>query len=309
MKQILSIFFNSDRTYLSIVEPTRKGLKLVDIFATNQSVNFQLADDSEVFVAAAEIEAILGETQREIEEINIVFPTDQAMLRQLPSQQGLSNNEIIKLVKLEIKQEYPNINFDEFSAYVTPFKPLANEPEKILATIIPKNDISIAKKLLENLHLPINRIEVSQLSAHKAFLYNYPESAEQIVAFLAVQKQFIDVSLISKGELIYYNLVAYNNEKQIGEICEIEFNKLLMGHVSWIDFVYFFGSGLNKNILNYGNEALVNLGLFSGRLNPFRMFSTNLDERVRQYCDRTAHIYAPCIGSCIPDYHPTIKLV
>ena len=75
-----------------------------------------------------------------------------------------------------------------------------------------------------------------------------------------------------------------------------------------IDLAALFGIGLNYDVLTQVKGELSGLTNDVIRLNSFRMFSTDLDMRVKEYCARVAHIYPPCIGGCLPSYHQKIDL-
>src|SRR5690606_8724237 len=127
--------------------------------------------------------------------------------------------------------------------------------------------------------------------------------------FLSVQGQFMDISVLQKGKPIYYNLIALTDFKEIGELFEKEFTKIVPDYVSALDACYFFGAGLNKPVSMMLWETASLIGIYEAkRLNAFRMMKTNLSEREQQYCSRTLHIFPACTGAGLPSQHKIIKV-
>lgn len=308
MKQTLSIYFGTDRTYLTVVEPKSTGLELVYINSTQGAIDLENIDDESSLLAAQELEVYLSELHGDIGRIAVTLPSDSVLVTHIPGKKDLSQEDIVKLVNLEIRQNYPQFNFDDFTPSVIPLAPRLDGKEMLLAVIIPRKEYTSCKELLSTLKVPITSIEISQMSAHNALLYNYPEEKDKTAAVLNIGKQFVDISVITKGQPIYYNLASFQDKNKIGDLCEDEFSKILSEYVEFIDSAYFFGSELTLDLLNKANETIMGLVMESKRLNAFRMMSCNLDNRTNEYCIRTAHIYPPCIGACIPSYHDKTKL-
>jgi hypothetical protein len=179
----------------------------------------------------------------------------------------------------------------------------------MMGIIIPAFDYNACAKILKPVTKYIDKIEVSQFNAHSAFLYNYPEKAKNTVVLVGIQSNFVDISLVKNGKPVYYNLARLDSPDQIGELCENEFNKLTEEYVDVIHNSMFFGSALTKDMLIQTWEISMMLGIESEKLNAFRMTTTQLDERRREYCSRVSHIFAPCVGACVPAYHERYKLI
>jgi hypothetical protein len=149
--------------------------------------------------------------------------------------------------------------------------------------------------------IPLERIIISQFAAHAALLYNYPEHTGNTVALFTVQESFIDFSVLKKGKLVFYNLVSLPNHGELGAVCNAEIENMLAGqYVSYIDEAFLLGPGLTQATFT---AAISEISVPARRLNAFRMLTTNLSQRDRDYCVRTAHLYPPCIGAALPDIH------
>jgi len=108
---------------------------------------------------------------------------------------------------------------------------------------------------------------------------------------------------------VYYNLVSLPDLEKFGDSLEKEFDKLTSDYISHLDGLYFFGTGLKAEHIEIAKEKLSKKIPLIGRLNAFRMMTTSLSQREREYCSRVSHIFPPCIGGCFPAYHEHIQLV
>lgn len=308
MKRTLSIFFNIDRTYVTITEPNEKGLELLYLNSTNNNIDLENIDDDYAQRGVKELEVLLSSFDVEIDKISITIPAESVMVSQFPGRQGMEESELRKLISLEIRNAFPTFNPDDFTSNIVPLERRLDGQSLMLAVIIPKQIILSCIDILKAYDLPIENIEISQLSAHSAFLYNYPEMINNNVIIIGVQDQFMDVSIISNGKPIYYDLVSLSDKNDIGAVFEAEYEKLITTAVDHIDHAYFFGTGLTRDMYIAVWETSMLLGINVGRLNAFRMMTTNLNARDREYCSRTMHIFPPCIGASFPSYHERIKL-
>jgi hypothetical protein len=308
MKKILSVYFAEDRIYLVLAKPSDKGLILNWAGSTEHHVDFPNINDEPSILAAQELEAILtGLNMNEIGRVSVTLPADVALITQFPGKVDISMEHLQKMVDLEIRQAYPLFNYEDFSSSVHKLSPKNDGSQMMLAVILAKQDFENARKLMATLNKPISNIEINQINSHSAFLYNYPEKGWQTVGLMSVQKNFIDFSVLKAGVPSYYSLISHSG-RNIGEILNNEIEKISSIQSGKIDTLFFFGSGLNKELFDELSNAADELGLSNGRLNAFRMMKSDLDERQREYCSRTSHIFPGCIGGCIPSYHERIKL-
>jgi hypothetical protein len=308
MKQSLSVFFNNDRTYFAMFEKARNGLVLTYVNSTNYPVNFSRMDDENTKQAVMEVEEIIYGIKAELGRISVTLAGDNVLVSQIPGMKKIDVNELRKLVSFEIRQSYPQFNFDDFITNIIPFEPRLDAQNMMMAVIMPKQDLESCRELLQPLNQPVDNIEISQLNAHTAFMYNYPERSEQTVALFGIQGNFVDISVIRQGKPLYYNIAILQDLNKIGELCDSQFQKIIASYTRKIDGAFFFGSGLTKNLFKMASESAQIRGIESFRLNAFRMMGAKLEDREREYCTRVAHVYPPCIGGGIPAYHERFKL-
>lgn len=302
MERILSVYFNTSRVYLAVLEPIDKGVNLVYINSTDHTVDTEGGDDETSLLAQNEFSGLLAEIPKEIHKISVCLPTESVFISQIPGDSSLNTEDIKQLLSLEIRQTFPQHNREDFLSRVFQLAPRMDGKQMLIAEIIPKLVIKNVFKIFKNYDFQILNIDNSQFNAHNALLFNYPEEAEKAVALLNIQNHFIDISVLKNGEPLYYNLVKFNDNAQFSSICEEEFGKLMTDYIDYIENAYFFGSGLTADLFGTAKDVLAGFLMTAKRLNAFRMVSTGLSARHREYCSRTAHIYPPCIGAAIPKY-------
>lgn len=308
MGNMLSVYFSSDRTYLSVVEPGSKGLNLKYINSTENPIDLENPDDLENMMAVKELKDLLAEIENPIDRVSVTLPADTVLVTKIPSKKNMQFEEIKKLVELEIRNAYPQFNYKDFIPSVLKFEPKLDGKEIMLAVIIPKINFISCRDILMELNTPISNIEISQLNSHSAFMYNYPERNKETVAIVGVGQQFVDVSVIKAGIPVYYNLAKLKDKEMIGDVCLEEFERITKNYAERIDSAYLFGEGLNIDMLVIAQSFLMGTVENVGKLNGFRMFTSQLDKRQRDYCSRMAHVFPPCIGGNMPSYYQKIKM-
>lgn len=308
MGRIISIYFNIDRTYLTVVNNTPSGLSLDYVNSTNHRVDIENFNSEESNLGITELYKIFNEINMELSILTVTLSSETIPVTQFPGTPDLSKSDLLELAEFELKQIYPHFNFTDFSVSIVPFEPRKNGSMSYFASFMPKENHDIIEQILAPLNLPIKNIEVSQFNAHSAFLYNYPEMADKVVAILGYQGQFLDLSVLKNGKPIYYNLSSLSNENDIPDIIDKEYNKLIADYVDQVDAAYYFGNALNKvNSIMMWESCSLMMVMEAKRLNAFRMMKSSLDQRQKDYCSRVFHLYPPCIGGCMPSKHEVIK--
>jgi len=79
-------------------------------------------------------------------------------------------------------------------------------------------------------------------------------------------------------------------------------------YVPYVETAFFFGSGLTIDIYAQGENKLAEMMMTTARFNSFRLVTTSLEQRDKDYASRTAHIYPACIGAAIPPFHKSLYL-
>lgn len=305
MEPTISIYFDNDRTYLALFEPDNKGLSLAYINSTNAPIDFANALEFEDSAGVAQLNELIMEIAGAASKCSVSLPMESVFAHQFPAPIGLSPSETQDLLRLEISQHFPHHDAKEFTSSVFPLYPKLNQTQMMLAIILEKNTLSLLNMIVTQLYSELDRVEVAQLSAHNALAYNYPEFSNQTIAVFGVQGNYMDVSVMKNNQLAYYHLIPLNRGDNVGEKCENEIQKILEEYVPFIDSAFLFGSHLNKIMLD---QAINKLSIPVQRINTFRMLTTTLGERERQYCSRIAHILPPCVGAILPSINRSIVL-
>ncbi len=310
MSKTVSIFFNTDRTYLTLINAEADGLELEYLSATEHRIDLESPDTEQSLLGQSELNELLNQVKEmNFDRVAITMPAENVLVNKIPGNRDMNADDIRKLVNFEIRQNFHQFRFQDFSVSITPLAPGNDKKETMLCVIVPNDVLKAATGFIKPLSQMIDFIEISQLNAHSAFMYNYPELAEKNIAIVSVQDQFIDISLSKAGTPGYYNLASYDSIEQIGEVIEQEFQKILSESAETIDGAYFFGNKLTKDAMLACWETSMMLGIEAKRLNPFRLMRTNLNEREKEYCSRTYQLYPPAVGGSLPLYHKRIKLI
>lgn len=308
MRKILSIFFNNDRAYAARLELTETGIKVSKIDATEKRLDLLALTEQDSIDASAELQEFVFEMGEDADEVRVTFSMDAAFARQLPNASNATKEELSKLVNFEIRQAFPSLDPKEFETRIIEFAPRVDGTKNYFAAILDKRLINAAKMIIEILK-PIDRFEISQMNAHNAFLYNYPEYADNSALFIGAQDSFIDISLIQKGQPIYYNLIALQDRDNLAPTVIQELEKAQMDCVAFVDCIVFFGSGLTNASLDKAKSELLGMASYVGKLNPFRMALADLSDRQKQYCSRIAHILPPLIGAALEPQYKLIEVI
>jgi len=308
MSKTISVFYNIDRTYVTLVEMKYDGLELLYLNSTENRIDLENLESDESLLGFQELSEIFNHIGNDFNRISITLPAENVFVSKIPGDDDLSVHDIKRLVNFEIRQNFPQFTFEDFATTVVPLAPTIEGKTMLLCVIVPNDILANATQLVKTLSPHINSIDISQLSAHNAFRYNYPELWDKNVVLASIQNKFIDISLSKNGIPGYYNLASFSSSEQINEIVEKEFQKILNEAAENIDAVYFFGANLTKDIFMACWETTMLVGAEAKRLNPFRMMRTALGKREREYASRTFHLYPPCVGGALPVYHQRIKL-
>ncbi|MGQ9818383.1 MAG: hypothetical protein ACUVQ1_00420 [Candidatus Kapaibacteriales bacterium] len=308
MKRNLSIAFGTDRTYVALIEKKPEGLLLKFVGITSQAVDLENFDTKINMVALNELFQLIKKINITFDFVNISIPVETTFVSKFQGRSNISIKEALTIVNLEIRQLYPQYNTNDFPTYLLQLSPIKNNPY-YLAIIIPKKIYQNIKKITSAFNRLAEKIEISQLNAHSAVLYNYPELAEKKLAIFNIQENFIDFSSISGKDLLSYDLLQFTEKKEIPMIIK----NAIISKRSEIginfDSVFLFGEGLERNSFDNISNVVSSEVTQVKRLNAFRLFRSEVDTVTKDFCASTAHLFPPCVGASIPSYHQKIKII
>jgi len=303
MNNTLSFHFESELTTVCGLSKNSKGLELTAIETIQKGIPV-LGDNVALF--KNNLSKVLKEVEKLIKDadrITISLPAETSLAKQIPFIDSHEEEKLRELLTFEIELLFPKFTVDDFYVKLFPIEGKSKSAQMQLAILMEKNLMQAIQETFSSFGKKVDVFQVRQLAAHSTFLYNYPELINNTIVILGIQEKFIDVSILREGKLLYYDLASFNSVKELGIICQTEITKLLSGTVSFIDQVFVFGNSLTSESLSQAHAALFGIIQKVDRLNAFRMVTTNLDQRTKEYCSRTSHLFVPCIGSALLDPH------
>lgn len=307
MKKILSVFFNTDRTYITKVLNRPDGLKLEYLNATNTPIDLDSLHTDPQIEAFEEVDELIQQSGMDFDMISIVFPADSLLISHMPSKKGITKEEIKDLIAIEIKRTFPNLDLSNFLIQVFQLKETKTKVNKQIAVVYQNNDLNVFEQFFSKYEKDINFPYVSQIAAANCSMYNYPELKDKNIGVVGIQNNYLDFCVISQGNLAYFGLESYSSTEQIPVALESQIEKVIKEIVDDLaGGVYFYGRDINQQLFISLWETAMVFGIEGKRLGTFRMMKTDLDERDREYTFKTAHYYVPCIGAAIPLYFDSI---
>lgn len=305
-KILLSLFFDVNRTYIAVSQLKNEIMELLYINSTEHPIT--AFDDLQQVEEAGKSELlnIFNEIDFKFDEINIALSNDNFAITQIPFKPDITGKELTTLLGLEIKHLYENKKFNELNFILTPFFENQSIGDYVFVTIYG----NLIKKNLGSLLSPkgkVNRITTNQFAALNSFKFNYPEYANENNLLLGMYENELQVNLFINGKPfeIYFRLHHGGNDLLKKSITEIQTLKDKYKLHNIKVFVYgnlLTASILDKIALNFDRADIL-------RLNAFRKYTTKLDDRIKEYCSHTAHIYPACLGASLPDFTEQILLI
>lgn len=295
----LTVFFNSDKVYSGIFERNKKGLTLLDLSSTLDPANLDDIDSDLSKKAISQLNRNLGSTDHKIEELNVVLNNESTYWTIVPGSMSDSESELKEILELEIKNKSKSFEISDFSFRIYPYGQKDEfDSEMLFVVLIRKGVIENCKKILEITGLEINYITMSQITSQNTVEYNYPDTSHLYDVIINVEDSFCDISLSNNNTFYYYDLLKNDNDYQLVEDIKKEIEKLKEQGLSPGNALV-IGTSLTKSFLDKLTDAL---NLEVKRLNAFRFVRANIDERLREYCIRTSHIYAPVVGGALNSF-------
>ncbi|MGB9771659.1 MAG: hypothetical protein ACPLX7_06735 [Candidatus Kapaibacteriota bacterium] len=306
METSLSVLFTPERTYFALLEKTNIGLKLHKIGTSSSPIDLENLDNPINKDSLAEHYELFHEFS-DCNSMAVTIPMEYVILTQFPGRPNITKDEIMSVINIEIRQNLPQFNPDEFPTYLFELVPRGGHSH-FLAAIIPKQIFQSIKIIATKINKIVDIIEISQISSHNSLLYNYPEEKENVVALFNISDKFIDFSVFKNKDFYFYNLLKYNSLNDTPEIINNGITKIQTELQLQINSIFLFGSQLNRSTLDILKSRYGERFLSIKRLNPFRLVSNELSEVDKQICARIAHHFVPCVGSVIPEIHKKIKI-
>ena len=300
-RRILSIYNSLNYTYSSLVKNSTDGLELDWISTIDSPFYFEENDVNFDNKSIEQFKKQFEEIQDKVDGISVVFPAEMIMISQFPIDTTTNNENIKELLQIEIKKAYPALDIKDFEIkiYTLNYNPI--QQQIMMCVMLPRIDILRYENFFSNYGKPIVSTGISQFSAANCFLYNYPEHRNSSSAIVGIQGNFLDFTIIENSNVLYYNLLSYQQESDIPQLLITEVTKVKETIVDDIKRgVYCYGEDLNNELFNEICESLSTIGISSNKLNAFRMMRTFFNKQEIEYCKRVTHIFPSVIGASFP---------
>lgn len=295
----LTVFFNSDKVYMGIFERNVKGLSLLDVSSTLDPVDLENLESDISKKSISQITRNLTNTEYKVEELNVILNNENAFWTILPGSVDMDRTQLRQLLDLEIRNNINSFRLDDFSFRLYPYGMKDEEDSEMIFAVFIKNEIlENCNKALEITGLNINYITISQIATQNTIEYNYPDTSHLYDLLINIEESFCDISLSNNNITYYYDLLKNEDENILIETIKEEVSKLSKNGLS-PGYILATGTNLKKSFLD---ELSNNLPIEVKRLNSFRFVRANINERLKDYCVRTSHIFAPVVGGALNSF-------
>lgn len=308
MKKNLCVYFGESRTYFCVTERTSRGIELKYIKSLKLIPDF---DEKEFYDGSFQYDLgeVTNEAVREIEKIIPVMPYSKVFSCLMPAPKNMTVEELKKLFKFELRQNFSDTVYEDFSAYCLPFSMSMGDENYILGLFVRNKVAEICKSFLSAFNLPIDDMVLPQKAIVHAYDLNYPENSSKLSVLLFFGFKFSSVTVCKGKEMLYYSGMNYDNHLLEIENFQREIEKAKELINEDFDNLFLYGEALTPMILEEYKKAFRNKFSFISRLNAFRMLTTKLGGEYREYCNRMAHVYPACVGAGINENLDVIKII
>ena len=301
---VTSIYFGKKLTLFSVIERTDTTFVLHYLNSINSVIDVKQLESKNSRNGINELTAIVKNFSNKTKKCFVTLALEDVIITKIPGNIEPQSTEFADLINLEIRQNFPTKNIDNYRIKSTQILASDSNNSMFLAIMIDNELIQSIESVVVALGLEVADISTSQISAINTLAYNYPDNKMTDI-IVNVYDEMLEYLIMQDKKLLGYEAVFIPKDKDILQINENKITNILNElKISQLGNIYYFGSNLTKkNYVIYWEVAML-LGGDAKRLNPFRMFKTNLDKRDIEYCARTFHLYPPCIGGALPTQLP-----
>ncbi|MFH1051582.1 MAG: hypothetical protein V1779_11730 [bacterium] len=307
MKKLLSVFLGIQRTYFAIVEPCKKGFELKYVQYDKYTPNLKDNEFTDISLEPC-FKKISDELGTDIHGLNVIIPSDIAHYSLIPQPEKNNEQNLRKLCELEIRLNFPNNAYEDFSVTAIPLDNNIKEYKYLLMVFIHNTILDNCKLSLSDLNLPIEKIRTPVLPSMTSFFYNYPEVYTKISAIISFGVNSTEFTVCSQENLLYFSQLKDKDNSNLLSNLLNEFEKAEELLAEKIQFCFLSGESLSSEFIEEVKSYFNKPELRISRFNSFRMLTTNLGNGYREYCSRMAHVFPPCIGAGLPDKNKEITI-
>lgn len=300
--KIHSIYFDINQIYFANLESNEKGLFLNYINSSTAISDTPIdLENLNNYPNIKEELLLFCQESPKADSIAITLASENVLISYIPGDINMEHSKIKQMIELEISNTYSDSNINNYTVIIYDFAERMDGNKMMIAAIIPNIILQNIYNILKPLQIPISKIDISPFATINSLLYNYPNQKEKAAAVLNLHNEYIDVVVVKEAKPIYYSQVYFDSIDELDSILEEEFNTIMTDYIDYVETAFFCGNYLTVDILAQGEAKLADFLMTGFRLNTFKMVRTNLEQREKEYCSRTAHIYTPCIGAILPN--------
>lgn len=295
----LSIFFSSDKVYCGLFKKTKQGIRLVDLSTTLDPIDLDDIDSELSTKATNQLTRCLNEFDEKIDELNIVLDNEHSFWTVIPGNEYTKDKDLRKILELEIRNNVESFNLDDFEFRIYPHgKKDEEDNDQLFVIYFRKEIINNCNKILNIVGLEPKYIVTSQLASQNTIEYNYPDSSHLYSLLINKQEEFCDLTVSNDKKTFYYDLLKSGNDDNLISEIENVLNNLRSEDIQPGNLLL-SGPKLTKEFIEKLNNET---SLEFNRINSFRLVRANVDKRMKDYCFRTAHLFAPVVGGVLYSY-------
>ncbi|MGB2868372.1 MAG: pilus assembly protein PilM [Bacteroidota bacterium] len=157
----------------------------------------------------AELKELLKQHKLSPQYISFALPPDPVFINIVPMDPSLKGADLTNYLQWEVGQYFPGPASKEFilDSHALPLS--AGGAQNTFMVGVRKGMVAFIQKVVAELRLKLNIIDIDQFSTEKTLLINYPEILEHDIALIGLRYGAIDASVIHEGQMSDYR--AYNS--------------------------------------------------------------------------------------------------
>jgi Tfp pilus assembly PilM family ATPase len=245
------------------IRHSSKGRVLSHLDEIKTDINFESEDfcsnlKNQDFVDrfAGQISTYFSQSNITSKEISVALSSSQAFITELPLDSRLSKSEISEHLQWEISNYYPDLPAESF-VIGTWFLRELNMAKEMLIVAVQREIVDFLKSVFAECGCRLRILDIDHFAAEHALKENYLDLAQMDVALFGLKSRHLDVSVISKGEFLYYHRALFGpgTEAQYFIIREIATIQEKLSYVG-LDKVFLYGNDVNSELCDSSSEML-----------------------------------------------------
>jgi Tfp pilus assembly PilM family ATPase len=150
--------------------------------------------------------------------VSLALDTSFLFINTIPTDQGMTRNEISDQVKWELAQYYPDVPSTEFITDLHVLTERSFGPyNEAMSVSLWRRDALSARKAVAAAGLELHIVDADHFAAETAYRVNYPDSYRKLVALVGVKETRIDITMMRNGGLDTYQYAVVGSNAAITE--------------------------------------------------------------------------------------------